>query len=88
MKILCWCNYRGVIGLGMAAPASTILITYADVRLLRAIVSRLATAPYEGDTLLVPGVAEAASLDDKLIAAAAFAGRVVAALEARKRGIA
>lgn len=56
---------NGVIGFGRKVPAEALPITSAPAARLRKTVGGLARRAYDGKTLLVPGLPEAASWDQR-----------------------
>ena len=69
------CYANGVIVFGKARPR-TLPITHGDGRKLRRVVSGLARHAYDGRTLLVPGLPEASSWNERSAALVRFKAEV------------
>ena len=78
-----YCSRDGVIGIGRRAPHGSLPLVSARGRNLRRIVEVVARHAYDGVTLLVPGIPEAASDLAALEAARSFQKQVARRLADR-----
>ncbi|MGF3028007.1 hypothetical protein ACQVP2_35100 [Methylobacterium aquaticum] len=78
-----YCSRDGVIGIGRRAPRGTLSLVSAPGRRLRRIVEVVARHAYDGTTLLVPGIPEAATDLQALEAARSFEAQVTRRLADR-----
>lgn len=72
-----YCSRDGVIGIGRRTPRGRLTLATGPGRALRSVVEVVARHAYDGSTLLVPGIPEAASDMEALEAARSFRGQVV-----------
>jgi len=71
---------NGVIAFAGKLPGKALPIASGDSKKLRDAVVALARLAYDGKTLLVPGIPEAANEDEKILALERFCARVREAL--------
>lgn len=81
MRAYCWRG--GVIEFGRKTPKGAIQIARGKARKVREAVSALARHAYDGKTLLVPGIPEAASDDQAADALEQFLRHLAPALARR-----
>jgi hypothetical protein len=76
-----WTDFRGRIGLGAEPPAcGVVLLAQGPAQELRRHVSALARLAYDNQTLLVPGVPEAETEAERLVAMHRFSAAVAQCL--------
>lgn len=78
-----YCSRDGVIGIGRRAPRGSLPLVSAPGRHLRRVVEAVVRRAYDGKTLLVPGIPEAATDLAALEAARSFERQVTRRLADR-----